>query len=60
MKKALYKIYDTRNKEILFVGTKPQVLKYIWNAFTEGFMGIEIGKEGDRDEWCYDEEDPYK
>jgi len=40
----MYQVYDTNDNEVLFKGSKKQILDWMWENFSKGLMGIEINQ----------------
>jgi len=43
-KLVTYQVYDTNDNEVLFKGSKEQILDWMWENFSKGMMGIEINQ----------------
>ena len=43
-KLVMYQVYDTNDNEVLFKGSKKQILDWMWENFSKGLMGIEINQ----------------
>jgi hypothetical protein len=43
-KLVIYQVYDTNDNEVLFKGSKEQILDWMWENFSKGLMGIEINQ----------------
>jgi len=43
-KAKMFQVYDTNDDEVLFEGSKKQILDWMWENFSNGMMGIEINQ----------------
>jgi hypothetical protein len=43
-KLVMYQVYDANDNEVLFKGSKKQILDWMWGKFSNGLMGIEINQ----------------
>jgi len=43
-KLVMYQVYDANDNEVLFKGSKKQILDWMWENFSKGLMGIEINQ----------------
>jgi hypothetical protein len=43
-KLVMFQVYDTNDDEVLFEGSKKQILDWMWENFNKGMMGIEINQ----------------